>query len=95
MVHWVGGFGTLEFTLVRPFVRPSVRSFVRPFGTTFLSNHPLDFSEILHEVVTTHHLKSDIPGFLKKNLVGPLGDQKGSKMPQKGPKWPKMALFAP
>ena len=83
----LGGFGTLEITLVRPCVCAS--------ASTFLSNHPLDFSEILHEVATTYRLKSNIPGFLKKNLVGPPGGQKGSKMPQKGPKWPKMALFAP
>ena len=61
---------------------PFVCSFVR----IFLRDHPLKLSEILHEVVTSDRLKSDILRFLKKNLVRAPGAQKGSK-------WPKMTLL--
>ena len=51
-------------------LRP-VRSSVRPFVWIFLRGHPLKLSEILHEVVTSDRLKSDILRFLKKISLGP------------------------
>ena len=57
-----------------------------PFVRGFLRDYPLKLSEILHEVVTSARLKSDILRFLKKNLVRAPGAQKGSKKPQNGQK---------
>ena len=53
---------------------------VCPFVRIFLRDHPLKLSEILHEVVTSDRLKSDILRFLIKILVASPGGQKGSKM---------------
>ena len=69
--------------------------FVRSFVRIFLRDRPFNFSEILHEVVTSVRLESDILRFLKKNLVSPPVGQKGSKMPQNAPKQPKMTFFGP
>ena len=73
--------GTIVLRPVRPFVRPFIRIFLR--------DHPLKLSEILHEVVTSDRLKSDILRFLK-NLVRALGaqrDQKSPKMAKNDQKW--------
>ena len=57
---------------------------VCPFVRIFLRGHPLKLSEILHEVVTSDRLKSDILRFCKKISLMALGAQKGSKMPKMG-----------
>ena len=62
--------GTTVFGPVRVSVPPA-----------YLSNRPLDFSEILHEVVLSERKMTDILGFLIKILVCPPGGQKGSKCP--------------
>ena len=66
--------GTIVLGPVRLFVRP----FVLP---AYLSNHLLDFSEILHEVVLSERKKTDIFGFSIKIHICIQRGQKCSKCP--------------
>ena len=62
-----------ERTYVLRHVRPSVRSLVHLFVRIYLGIHSLKFSEILHEVVFSSRLKSDILRFLIKIFCAPRG----------------------
>ena len=70
-------------------MRPSVRSSARPYGTLFLGNRSLLFSEILYEVRVQKVRKNFPSAFLKNSHFG----QKLSKIGLFGRKCPKIEVF--